>query len=566
MRKAFVLMLTVVAAFCLSPWQANAGKNLGGTAHLSWAMGERVADLEAVPESGEVTLYVQLGGVSDVAGCEFEMTWLSMDGSYELIDRDYPVDNGGCNWIMKLGPGEQLLAPLDEVDGDMWKAAFAGPRPSGCTSGNVAVAKFKVGDVPGRFCLSYLKVSDVYGQVDVLPVTGGATVLGGQGVEDICPDPAPLLKTVTPSTAYDDGVHELAFWGLGFKDGCEVKLQKGALWILPAEIESVDYDLVKATFDLSGAESGKWSVVLTNSDGQSAVLVEALSIRNPPPPAPVVTAVEPPFAFEGEEGRVVVTGRNFYGTPTVVLQTRNGYAVEAEKVELRDGALVCSFDFADQPLGDYTLIVANPDGQYYRLIGSPFSVKKTPLAPNAFRVGALDDGFVIRWKIQNTEDFRSVTLYRSSPGEAPVALASMTVGSGRWCSFTDRQVKPGVKYDYKLLINGVDVPDQWSEAKTAMFVKSLPARTELLQNTPNPFNPITTIRFSLERRQHVQLRVFDLTGRLVRTLLDGNFSAGLKSVTWDGTDDLGRAVASGLYFYRLEAEDGVFVRKMIMLK
>ncbi len=81
--------------------------------------------------------------------------------------------------------------------------------------------------------------------------------------------------------------------------------------------------------------------------------------------------------------------------------------------------------------------------------------------------------------------------------------------------------------------------------------ESSPASLTLDQNTPNPFNPLTTIRFSIAESGLVSLTIYDVNGRRVRTLVDGLSSAGYQSVVWDGTDSRGRPVASGVYLYRL---------------
>jgi hypothetical protein len=86
------------------------------------------------------------------------------------------------------------------------------------------------------------------------------------------------------------------------------------------------------------------------------------------------------------------------------------------------------------------------------------------------------------------------------------------------------------------------------------------------QNHPNPFNPLTTISFSLPRESLVSLRVFDLRGRLVRTLLDESRPAGVHTVVWDGRDESGGRVASGTYVARLVSSEGVLTRKMLLAK
>lgn len=92
------------------------------------------------------------------------------------------------------------------------------------------------------------------------------------------------------------------------------------------------------------------------------------------------------------------------------------------------------------------------------------------------------------------------------------------------------------------------------------------ARLTLFQNAPNPFNPATTINFRLPQAQPVRLVVYDLQGRMVRTLVDGVRVAGGHAVVWDGTDAGGQGVSSGTYLYRLETEDRVLTRSMLLLK
>jgi len=94
-----------------------------------------------------------------------------------------------------------------------------------------------------------------------------------------------------------------------------------------------------------------------------------------------------------------------------------------------------------------------------------------------------------------------------------------------------------------------------------------PEDFQLEQNYPNPFNPTTTIRFGLADAQtFVSLKVYDVSGREVRTLINENISAGQYSVEWDGKDNNGREVSGGIYLYRLTAGSFVQTRKMTFLK
>ena len=90
----------------------------------------------------------------------------------------------------------------------------------------------------------------------------------------------------------------------------------------------------------------------------------------------------------------------------------------------------------------------------------------------------------------------------------------------------------------------------------------------LAQNAPNPFNPQTVIRYTIADTGPVQLEVYDVSGSLVRVLVDGvrESRATPYNVTWDGRDESGETVASGVYFYRLIAPGIVQTKKMVLLK
>jgi hypothetical protein len=83
---------------------------------------------------------------------------------------------------------------------------------------------------------------------------------------------------------------------------------------------------------------------------------------------------------------------------------------------------------------------------------------------------------------------------------------------------------------------------------------------------PNPFNPVTTISFALESESHVKMDVFNITGQLVSTLVDQHLEAGQHSVIWDSKDNSGQTVSSGIYFYRVQADEFSQTQKMVLLK
>jgi hypothetical protein len=94
-----------------------------------------------------------------------------------------------------------------------------------------------------------------------------------------------------------------------------------------------------------------------------------------------------------------------------------------------------------------------------------------------------------------------------------------------------------------------------------------PAAFRLLPNYPNPFNPSTTVRFDLPRAGSVELAIYDLRGRLVKLLVSGqSFEAGRHQLQWNGTDDTGASVASGVYILRLADGSAAQTQRMTLLK
>jgi hypothetical protein len=128
--------------------------------------------------------------------------------------------------------------------------------------------------------------------------------------------------------------------------------------------------------------------------------------------------------------------------------------------------------------------------------------------------------------------------------------------------FRDEGIAANQEYRYVL-------EESWGEALGNQHGPLLITRTvvnSLGQNYPNAFNPRTTIRFSTAQNGPVKLVVYDLRGRVVRTLVNEIRQADEYSVVWNGTDNSGSAVASGTYFYRLSAPGFTAARKMVLLR
>jgi hypothetical protein len=128
--------------------------------------------------------------------------------------------------------------------------------------------------------------------------------------------------------------------------------------------------------------------------------------------------------------------------------------------------------------------------------------------------------------------------------------------------FEDRSVVPGTRYTYHVVVR----EDGKAVTSFETSVSTPAARLTLGRNVPNPFNPETKIPFGVDTAGHVSLTIYDVSGKLVRTIVDGVMPAGTYTKSWDGRDARGRAVASGVYFIRLEAGDQTLTRQAVLLK
>ena len=95
----------------------------------------------------------------------------------------------------------------------------------------------------------------------------------------------------------------------------------------------------------------------------------------------------------------------------------------------------------------------------------------------------------------------------------------------------------------------------------------LPEEFELRENYPNPFNPVTTIRYALAQSEAVTIEIYNILGQKVKTLINNvQTSSGRYRVQWDSTNDFGSRVASGVYIYRIRAGKNIAMKKMVLIK
>ncbi len=206
-----------------------------------------------------------------------------------------------------------------------------------------------------------------------------------------------------------------------------------------------------------------------------------------------------------------------------------------------------------------------------------FNLTLCPTPSAVIASEGLGDRIEINWTFSGHSDFAGYNVYRGSWENGQYTkLNSQPIST---TSFTDNVVPDSNVYWY--YVTATYAGQGWTAESFASNRDSgslaritgiddklaqIPTQFSLSQNYPNPFNPTTTISYGLPKTAKVKIDVFNLMGQKVRTLVNEQQGAGYKTIVWDGNDNSGNSVSSGVYFYRIDAGDYNAVHKMMMLK
>ncbi len=184
------------------------------------------------------------------------------------------------------------------------------------------------------------------------------------------------------------------------------------------------------------------------------------------------------------------------------------------------------------------------------------------VAISAFHAELSRLGVVLRARFASNLTVDAVNVYRTRESEPWRRTATVPPGASDEFVFEDTAVGPGLVYRYQIGV--VDADGEFFSPVETVAIPIVPSALE--QNRPNPFNPTTTIRFNLAHRGHATVTIWNAEGRRVRTLVDEELAHGPHEAIWDGRDESGVSVGSGVYFYRLRAGGFVDSKKMVLLK
>ncbi len=191
----------------------------------------------------------------------------------------------------------------------------------------------------------------------------------------------------------------------------------------------------------------------------------------------------------------------------------------------------------------------------------------SPIAPQVVSAGFTTNTVTIKWKANSETDVYEYAIYRGTTASFTPSSPLVKV---RGLQYQDVLSQTGGTYYYK--VSAIDASGNESPYTAVSILTGVensggvPTEFALGQNYPNPFNPTTEITFAIPKQTNVKVVVYNLAGAEIATLVNQSMSAGNYRAMWNGRTDDGRTVASGVYFYHLQAEGFTATKKMTLLK
>lgn len=202
-----------------------------------------------------------------------------------------------------------------------------------------------------------------------------------------------------------------------------------------------------------------------------------------------------------------------------------------------------------------------------------------PVELSSFKAQLEGDTVVLRWTTQSEQNALGFNVLRSETKHDGYSKINSTMIKASGTSVTPnryvyRDSRLRAVNEYWYMLEQVDTdgsaetfgPVQVTLGTNVSDAESTPDQYRLYSNFPNPFNPVTLIRYDLPVSGYTDLTVYDMTGRRIKSLVQTWQSAGQHAVRWDGADQLGRQVSSGVYIYRLQSGKEIKSRKMMLLR
>jgi hypothetical protein len=241
----------------------------------------------------------------------------------------------------------------------------------------------------------------------------------------------------------------------------------------------------------------------------------------------------------------------------------SGYRIYRDNIQITDIYDPLIMEYCDEslPAGDYEYYITAVYDENESNPSNLVNITVTINPPTGLEYTILDDDVELEWNAPQAS--RSLSGYRIYRDNQILAESTDT-------TYLDTDLSADTYSYYVTAMYGEYESGASNEITveiTSIGTETLPVAASLNGNYPNPFNPETTISFSTtENMANTEISIYSMKGQKVKTLVDHELSAGQHSVVWNGTDDVGKAVSSGIYFYKMKSGNYQQTRKMILLR
>jgi len=345
-----------------------------------------------------------------------------------------------------------------------------------------------------------------------------------------------------------------------------------------------------------------------SNDSNNRLNIDDISLSEYTPPYDITPGIPATYGNEGAETTITVTGGGFVGANIIsegLTPAANAAFITSSAGILQligTGSVTLSFTPAVGDTwftysisgGDWDVIdLSDPDTVPIEIIvdlgskDAAFEFKSgtggdptLPVELSTFTVALNNyNNAVLTWVTQTETGVSGFYVFRNT--EESLATAEMVsnlipatnTSQQQVYLFTDKELGGPGTYYYWLQVSDMDGSDSFYGPITLVYqggnepgIPSIPKVTELKSIYPNPFNPSTTISYALANSQNVNFNIFNNRGQMVRSMELGNKAAGNHSFVWDGCDNYGRSVSTGVYFIRMQAGSESFSKKAVLMK
>ncbi|MDD1708594.1 MAG: hypothetical protein LUQ33_05435, partial [Methanoregulaceae archaeon] len=369
--------------------------------------------------------------------CFFDLNGKSV-GPWDVVvtntDGQYAVYPDGFTVFYPQGPTISGILPAEGQNDEPDAAAVisgTGFQPGAL----VALLKSGQADTPATSVL----VSNATSISCSFNLTGAATgswdvrVTNNDGQSSILPaaftiqNPAPTLNAIVPDIGLNSGLVSITnLSGTGFLPGATVVLNKtGEQDILATSVNVTSAEKITCSVNLSEAEPGLWSVVVTNPDTQSAILPDAFTVAYP---APVADLVDPASGITGQILPLSLTGGNFLSGATVTLVKAGESNLSAIITEVEPATITCSVNLSGAIAGLWSVVVTNPDGKESTISNGFTVLNQVPTVTAIMPAGSTNDGDSVGVELTGTGFLTGASVTLKKAGEYDiVALGVPTV-------------------------------------------------------------------------------------------------------------------------------------------